>query len=49
MFSVAKHVYLDDGIIDTIGFTIDRDDLRVLKAKIDALLIGDDKANKKKK
>ncbi len=48
MYSVAKHVYMDNGELDTIGFAIDRDNLRVLRAKIDALLIDDDKPNKKK-
>jgi hypothetical protein len=49
MYSVAKHVYIDNGEIDTIGFAIDRDNLRVLRAKIDALLIDDDKPDKKTK
>ncbi len=47
MFSVAKHVYMDNGEIDTIGFAIDKENLRVLRAKIDALLIDDDKPNNK--
>lgn len=43
MYSVPKHVYMDDGNIDTIGFAIDKENLRILKAKIDAMLINDDK------
>ena len=49
MYSVAKHVYMDNGEIVTIGFAIDRDNLRVLRAKIDALLIDEDKPDKKNK
>ena len=43
MYSVAKHVYMDDGKIDTIGFAIDKKNLKILKAKIDAMLIDEDK------
>ena len=43
MYSVAKHVYMDDGKIDTIGFAIDKENLKILRAKIDAMLIDDDK------
>ncbi len=49
MHSVAKHVYMDNGEVDTIGVAIDKDNLRVLRAKIDAMLIDDDKPNIKKK
>ncbi len=49
MYSVAKHVYMDNGEIDTVGFAIDKENLRVLRAKIDAALIDDGKPNKKKK
>ena len=48
MYSVAKHVYMDDGKIDTTGFAIDKENLRILGAKIDAMFIDDDKLNKKK-
>lgn len=47
MYSVAKHVYMDNGEIDTIGFAIDRQNLRILRAKIDAMLIDDGKPTKK--
>jgi hypothetical protein len=43
MYSVAKHVYMDDGKIDTIGFAIDKENLKILRAKIDTVLIDDDK------
>ncbi len=33
MYSVAKHVYMDDGEIDTIGFAIDKENLQNLKGK----------------
>jgi hypothetical protein len=42
MYSVAKHVYMDDGKIDTVGFAIDKENLRILGAKISALFIDDD-------
>lgn len=41
MYSVAKHVYMDNGEVDTIGFAIDKENLNVLRAKIDAVLIDD--------
>jgi hypothetical protein len=49
MYSVAKHVYMDKGEIDTIGFAIDKENLRILRAKIDAMLTDDDKPNKNNK
>ena len=48
MYSVAKHVYLDNGEVDTIGFAVDKENLRILKAKIDAALIHDSKPNQEK-
>ena len=47
MYSLAKHVYMDDGRVNTSGFGIDRENLRILRAKIDAMLIDEDKPNKK--
>lgn len=47
MYSLAKHVYMDDGRIDTTGFAIDKENL-ILKAKIDAVLIDDGKPPNKK-
>jgi hypothetical protein len=49
MYSVARHVYMDDGVVDTSGFAIDKENLKVLRAKIDTVLIDDDKPNKIKK
>jgi hypothetical protein len=51
MYSIAKHMYMDDGIVDTIGFAIDKENLRILRTKIDAMLINENKkqANSKKK
>ena len=47
MYSVAKHVYMDNGKVDTIGFAIDKENLKILRAKIEAMLIADDdKPNK---
>ena len=48
MYSVAKHVYMDNGEIDTVGFAIDKENLKILRAKIDAMLIDDDKPNIRK-
>ncbi len=47
LYSVGKKVYRDDGEIDNEGFAIDKENLRILRAKIDAMLIDDDKPNKK--
>ena len=49
MYSVAKHVYMDDGKIDTIGFAIDKENLKILRAKINSMLIDENKVNNKKK
>lgn len=46
---MAKHVYMNNGEIYTIGFAIDKENIRILKARIDAALIEDDKPNNKKK
>ena len=47
MYSVAKHVYMDNGVVDTTGFAIDKENLKILRAKIEAMLIDDDKLNNK--
>ena len=47
MYSVAKHVYMDNVKVDTIGFAIDKENLKILRAKIDAMLIDEGKLNKK--
>ena len=47
MYSVARHVYMDDGKIDTIGFAIDKENLKILRAKIDSVLIDDNKLDMK--
>ena len=46
MYSVAKHVYMDNGEVDTVGFAIDKENIRILRAKIDAMLIDDNNTNK---
>jgi hypothetical protein len=48
MYSIARHVYMDDGEIDTIGFAIDKEHLKILRARIDAMLIDDGKPSRKK-
>ena len=49
MYSVAKHVYMDNGEVDSVGFAIEKENLKILGAKIDAVLIEDDKPYKKNK
>ncbi|TVP41367.1 hypothetical protein [Candidatus Nitrosocosmicus arcticus] len=41
MYSVAKHIYQDDGEIVHDGFAIDKDNLLILSAKIMAILIDE--------
>ncbi len=48
MYSIAKHVYMDDGEILSNGFVIDKENLRILGAKIDAMFIDDEKPTNKK-
>jgi len=48
MYSVAKHVCMDNGEVDTIGFAIDKKNLRILKAKIDAASKNDSISNQEK-
>ena len=40
---------MDDGKVETVGFAIDKENLRVLRTKVDVMLIDDDKSNKKEK
>jgi hypothetical protein len=42
MFSVAKHVIMDNGEVDTIGFAIDKEIQPVLRVKNDVILIDED-------
>ena len=49
MYLVAKHIYMDNGNVYTVGFAIDKENLRILKAKIDAALIDDSKPNQEKR
>jgi hypothetical protein len=41
MFSVAKHIIMDNEEVDTIGCAINKENRPVLRAKIDAVLIDD--------
>lgn len=45
MYSVAKHIYQDDGDVVTASFALDNANLEILRAKIMAILI--DKLPKK--
>ena len=39
LFSIGKKIYQDDGEIYNEGFAIDEENLRILKARIDAMFI----------
>ena len=41
MYSIAKHIYRDDGEIVSDGFAIDKANLLILRAKIMAILIDE--------
>ena len=41
MYSVAKHIYQDDGEIVHDGFAIDKENIEILRAKIMAILIDE--------
>jgi hypothetical protein len=41
MYSIAKHVYQDDGEKLSDGFAIDKENLLILRAKIMAILIDE--------
>ena len=43
LYSFVKHVYQDDGKIVTENFALDRESLEILRDKISALPIDDDK------
>ncbi len=47
MYSVAKQEYIDNGAVDTIGFAIDKENLSILRAQIDAMLIDESKKQTK--
>jgi len=41
MYSIAKHIYQDDGEKLSDGFAIDKENLLILRAKIMAILIDE--------
>jgi len=43
MYSVAKHVYMNNGTVDSVGFAIEKENLKILRAKLDAVLVDNDK------
>ena len=47
MYSIAKHIYQDDGEIVSDGFAIDKENLLILRAKIRAILIDELPKNSK--
>jgi hypothetical protein len=40
-YSLAKHIYQDDGVIVSDGFALDKEALEVLRAKIMAILFDE--------
>ncbi len=42
-YSLAKHIYQDDGEMVTESFALDKETLEILRAEIMAILIDDDK------
>jgi hypothetical protein len=49
MYSIARHVIQDGGEIPSDGFAKDKENHRILRAKINAMLIDDDKLTNKKR
>ena len=49
MYSIAKHIYQDDGEKLSDGFAIDKENLLILRAKIMAILIDELPPNKESK
>ena len=45
LYSIGKKVYEDDGEVDDDGFAVDKENLRILKARIDAMLLDDGNDN----
>ena len=41
MYSLAKHIYQDDGEVITASFALDKANLEILRAKIMAILIDE--------
>ena len=41
LYSIAKHIYQDDGEIAQDGFAIDKENLEILRAKIMPILIDE--------
>ena len=48
LYSIAKHIYQDDGEILSDGFAIDKENLEILRARIEGMFIIDGKPSKKK-
>ena len=47
-YSLAKHIYQDDGVMVSDGFAIDKENLLILRAKIAAILIDELPVKEKK-
>lgn len=48
LYSIGKKIYQDNGEIYNQGFAIDEENLRILKARIDAMLLDDTKPKRGK-
>jgi hypothetical protein len=47
LYSFAKHTYQDDGEVVTESFALYKENLEILKARIEAMFIDDGKPSKK--
>ncbi|MDN5867852.1 MAG: hypothetical protein L0H55_10705 [Candidatus Nitrosocosmicus sp.] len=48
VYCVTNTLFTDNGEVDTIGFAVDKENLKILRAKINAMLMDDDKPNRNK-
>ncbi len=48
LYPIGKKIYQDDGEIYNEGFSIDEENLRILKARIEATLLDEIKPNQEK-
>jgi hypothetical protein len=49
LYSIGKKIHQDDGEIYNEGFAIDKENLRILKARLEAMFIDETKSKKQAK
>lgn len=49
LFSIGKKIYQDDGEVYNEGFALDAENLRILKARIEAILLDETKPKNQEK